>query len=114
MHLVVLVVAAGSFSSPLTMWVCRLRERAVREMLSLYCPLLPTQVSVQREHFLTQRLLLPERWLHEAKAMRARRDGDQHQEALHLYRAGCWNRCHKLLIQHLASGRPTSPLCKRT
>ncbi|XP_059911980.1 nuclear pore complex protein Nup98-Nup96 isoform X1 [Gadus macrocephalus] len=80
-----------------------LRERAVREMLSLYCPLQRTEDSDRRERFLTERLLLPEQWLHEAKAMRARRDGDRHQEALHLYQAGSWNHCHKLLIQHLAS-----------
>ncbi|KAJ3589071.1 hypothetical protein NHX12_009919 [Muraenolepis orangiensis] len=79
------------------------RERAVREMLSLYCPLLQTEESARRERYLTQRLLLPEQWVHEAKAMRARRDGDKHQEALHLYRAGAWNHCHKLLIRHLAS-----------
>ncbi|XP_013855955.1 nuclear pore complex protein Nup98-Nup96, partial [Austrofundulus limnaeus] len=47
--------------------------------------------------------LVPERWIHEAKATRAQRDGDRHQQALHLYRAGHWNRCHRLLIQHLAS-----------
>uniref|UniRef100_A0A672YDY9 Nuclear pore complex protein Nup98-Nup96 n=1 Tax=Sphaeramia orbicularis TaxID=375764 RepID=A0A672YDY9_9TELE len=79
------------------------RERAVRELLTLHCPLQDTDESVQRERFLTERLLIPERWIHEAKATRARRDGDRHQEALHLYRAGYWNQCHRLLIQHLAS-----------
>ncbi|KAM7397467.1 hypothetical protein PAMA_005657 [Pampus argenteus] len=79
------------------------RERAVRELLTLHCPLQETDQSVWREHFLTERLLIPERWIHEAKATRARRDGDRHQEALHLYRAGYWNQCHRLLIQHLAS-----------
>lgn len=79
------------------------RERAVKETLTLYCPLQETGESVQRERFLTERLLIPEQWIHEAKAMRARRDADTHQEALHLYRAGYWNQCHRLLIQHLAS-----------
>ncbi|XP_069565687.1 nuclear pore complex protein Nup98-Nup96 isoform X1 [Brachyistius frenatus] len=79
------------------------RERAVRELLTLHCPLLETDESAQRERFLTGRLLVPERWIHEAKATRARRDADRHQQALHLYRAGYWNRCHRLLIQHLAS-----------
>ncbi|XP_062289256.1 nuclear pore complex protein Nup98-Nup96 isoform X2 [Scomber scombrus] len=79
------------------------RERAVRELLTLHCPLQETQESVRRQRFLTERLLIPERWIHEAKATRARRDGDRHQEALHLYRAGYWNQCHRLLIQHLAS-----------
>ncbi|XP_069395495.1 nuclear pore complex protein Nup98-Nup96 isoform X5 [Paralichthys olivaceus] len=79
------------------------RERAVREMLTLHCPLQETDESVRRERFLTERLLIPERWIHEAKATRAHRDANRHQEALHLYRAGYWNQCHRLLIQHLAS-----------
>ncbi|XP_072230778.1 nuclear pore complex protein Nup98-Nup96 isoform X2 [Leuresthes tenuis] len=79
------------------------RERAVREMLTLHCPLLDTDRSVRRERFLTERLLVPEQWIHEAKATRAQRDADRHQQALHLYRAGYWNQCHRLLIQHLAS-----------
>ncbi|XP_071361953.1 nuclear pore complex protein Nup98-Nup96 isoform X2 [Trachinotus anak] len=79
------------------------RERAVREMLTLHCPLQETDESVRRERFLTERLLIPEQWIHEAKATRARRDADRHQEALHLYQAGYWSQCHRLLIQHLAS-----------
>ncbi|XP_034033490.1 nuclear pore complex protein Nup98-Nup96 isoform X2 [Thalassophryne amazonica] len=79
------------------------RERAVREMLTLYCPLLETDESVQRERFLTEKLLIPEQWIHQAKATRARRDADRHQEALHLFRAGYWNQCHRLLIRQLAS-----------
>uniref|UniRef100_A0A8C7MKM7 Nuclear pore complex protein Nup98-Nup96 n=1 Tax=Oncorhynchus kisutch TaxID=8019 RepID=A0A8C7MKM7_ONCKI len=81
----------------------RLRERAVREMLQLHCPLLETEESAKKEHFLTERLLIPEQWLHQAKATRARRDTDRPGEALHLYRAGHWNLCHSLVIQHLAS-----------
>uniref|UniRef100_A0A3B5QKF7 Nuclear pore complex protein NUP96 C-terminal domain-containing protein n=1 Tax=Xiphophorus maculatus TaxID=8083 RepID=A0A3B5QKF7_XIPMA len=79
------------------------RERAVRELLALHCPLLETEESARRERFLTDGLLVPESWIHEAKAVRARRDGDRHRQALHLYRAGHWNQCHRLLIQHLAS-----------
>uniref|UniRef100_A0A3P8XIQ2 Nuclear pore complex protein Nup98-Nup96 n=1 Tax=Esox lucius TaxID=8010 RepID=A0A3P8XIQ2_ESOLU len=81
----------------------RLRERAVREMLHLHCPLLETEQSAKKERFLTERLLIPEQWLHQAKATRARREADRHREALHLYRAGHWNLCHRLVIQHLAS-----------
>lgn len=79
----------------------------MREMLTLHCPLQETDESVRRERFLTERLLIPEQWIHEAKATRARRDGDRHQEALHLYRAGYWSQCHRLLITHLASGPHT-------
>ncbi|XP_029029419.1 nuclear pore complex protein Nup98-Nup96 isoform X2 [Betta splendens] len=79
------------------------RERAVKELLTLHCPLQEEEETVQRERFLTERLLIPEQWINEAKATRARRDGNKQQEALHLYRARYWNQCHRLLIQHLAS-----------
>lgn len=79
----------------------------MRDMLTLHCPLEDTDESVRRERFLTEQLLIPEQWIHEAKATRARRDGNKRQEALHLYRARYWNQCHRLLIQHLASGTDT-------
>lgn len=80
------------------------RERAVRDMLTLHCPLQETDESIRHERFLIEKLLIPEQWIHEAKAIRARCVADRHQEALHLYQAGHWNQCHRLLIQHLASG----------
>uniref|UniRef100_A0A3P9KS24 Nuclear pore complex protein Nup98-Nup96 n=1 Tax=Oryzias latipes TaxID=8090 RepID=A0A3P9KS24_ORYLA len=79
------------------------RERAVRHVLSQHCPLEESDQSLQRERFLTEQLLVPEPWIHLAKATRAHRHCDRHQQALHLYRAGSWNQCHRLLIQHLAS-----------
>lgn len=79
------------------------REQAVRAMLDLHCPLVETEESVARELFLTEKLLVPVRWIHEAKATRARREGDRHREALHLYKAGHWSQCHRLVIQHLAA-----------
>lgn len=99
-HVSLLTSSDFTCLSPLS----RLRERAVREMLQLHCPLLETEESATKEQFLTERLLIPGQWLHQAKATRARRDTDRHGEALHLYRAGHWNLCHSLVIQHLASG----------
>uniref|UniRef100_A0AAR2K7M0 Nuclear pore complex protein Nup98-Nup96 n=1 Tax=Pygocentrus nattereri TaxID=42514 RepID=A0AAR2K7M0_PYGNA len=81
----------------------KLRERAVREMLNQHCPLEETEDSAEKERFLTDKLLIPIHWIHEAKAIRACRDGDKHGEALHLYKAGHWNHCHRLVIQNLAS-----------
>ncbi|XP_060792389.1 nuclear pore complex protein Nup98-Nup96 isoform X3 [Neoarius graeffei] len=80
-----------------------LRERAVRETLNRHCALEETEESAEKEHFLTDKLLIPMQWIHEAKATRARRDGNKHREALHLYRAEHWNHCHRLVIQNLAS-----------
>ncbi|CAN9501252.1 unnamed protein product [Ophioblennius macclurei] len=79
------------------------RERAVREVLTLHVSLRESEESLRRERFLVERLLVPQRWIHEAKATRARRDADRHQQVLHLYKAGHWNQCHRLIIRHLAS-----------
>uniref|UniRef100_A0A8C9VDT0 Nuclear pore complex protein Nup98-Nup96 n=1 Tax=Scleropages formosus TaxID=113540 RepID=A0A8C9VDT0_SCLFO len=79
------------------------RERAVKEMLNLHCPLVETEDSAERESFLTEKLMVPVQWIHEAKAVRAQQEGDKHREAMHLYRAGHWSKCHRLVIQHLAS-----------
>ncbi|NXD18032.1 NUP98 protein, partial [Nothocercus nigrocapillus] len=79
------------------------RERAVRELLSRHCVPSETPESWAKEAFLTERLRVPPEWLHEAKAVRARTEGDKHKEALFLFRAGHWNQCHKLVVRHLAS-----------
>ncbi|KAM9247526.1 nuclear pore complex protein Nup98-Nup96 isoform 2-T2 [Leptosomus discolor] len=79
------------------------REKAVRELLDRHCALADTPESWAKETFLTQRLCVPPRWIHEAKAVRARMEGDKHKEALFLFKAGHWNQCHKLVVRHLAS-----------
>uniref|UniRef100_A0A8C2C9X4 Nuclear pore complex protein Nup98-Nup96 n=1 Tax=Cyprinus carpio TaxID=7962 RepID=A0A8C2C9X4_CYPCA len=79
------------------------RESAVREMINLHCSLEETEESMEKEQFLTEKLLIPIQWIHHAKAIRACREGDKCSEALHLYKAGHWNHCQRLVIQHLAS-----------
>uniref|UniRef100_A0A8D1ZLW0 Nuclear pore complex protein Nup98-Nup96 n=1 Tax=Sus scrofa TaxID=9823 RepID=A0A8D1ZLW0_PIG len=80
-----------------------IREKAVRELLTRHCQLLETPESWAKEAFLTQKLCVPAEWIHEAKAVRAHMESDKHLEALYLFKAGHWNRCHKLVIRHLAS-----------
>ncbi|NXX51457.1 NUP98 protein, partial [Tricholaema leucomelas] len=80
-----------------------LREKAVRELLSRHCQLQESPESWAKETFLTQRLCVPPAWIHEAKAVRARVEGDKHKEALFLFKAGHWNQCHKLVVRYLAS-----------
>ncbi|XP_008584722.1 PREDICTED: nuclear pore complex protein Nup98-Nup96 isoform X3 [Galeopterus variegatus] len=80
-----------------------MREKAVRELLTRHCQLLETPESWAKETFLTQKLCVPAEWIHEAKAVRARMESNKHLEALYLFKAGHWNRCHKLVIRHLAS-----------
>ncbi|NWS76773.1 NUP98 protein, partial [Crotophaga sulcirostris] len=81
----------------------RIREKAVRELLNRHCVLSEAPDSWAKEAFLTQRLCVPPEWIHEAKAVRARMEGDKHKEALFLFKAGHWNQCHKLIVRHLAS-----------
>ncbi|XP_054696566.1 nuclear pore complex protein Nup98-Nup96 isoform X3 [Grus americana] len=80
-----------------------IREKAVRELLNRHCVLSETPESWAKETFLTRRLCVPPEWIHEAKAVRARMEGDKHKEALFLFKAGHWNECHKLVVRHLAS-----------
>ncbi|NWX05403.1 NUP98 protein, partial [Caloenas nicobarica] len=79
------------------------REKSVRELLHRHCQLAETPESWAKETFLTQRLCVPHEWIHQAKAVRARVEGDRHREALFLFKAGHWNQCHKLVVRHLAS-----------
>ncbi|XP_053164847.1 nuclear pore complex protein Nup98-Nup96 isoform X2 [Hemicordylus capensis] len=79
------------------------REKAVRELLNRHCTLVETPESWAKEAFLTERLCVPPEWIHEAKALRARMEGDKHKEALYLFKAGHWSPCHRLVVQHLAS-----------
>lgn len=81
-----------------------MREKAVRELLTRHCQLIETPESWAKETFLTQKLCVPAEWIHEAKAVRAHMESDKHLEALYLFKAGHWNRCHKLVVRHLASG----------
>lgn len=81
-----------------------MREKAVRELLTRHCQLTETPESWAKETFLTQKLCVPAEWIHEAKAVRAHMESDKHLEALYLFKAGHWNRCHQLVIRHLASG----------
>ena len=88
-------------------------EQEGRELLGRHCALCETPESWAKETFLTQRLCVPAEWIHEAKAVRARMEGDKHKEALFLFKAGHWNECHKLVVRHLASGEPGTifPFC---
>lgn len=80
-----------------------IRETSVRELLTRHCALRETPETLTKEKFLMEQLRIPAEWIYEAKATRARRDGDRHREALYLLRAGHWNQCHKLVCRHLAS-----------
>ncbi|XP_053312712.1 nuclear pore complex protein Nup98-Nup96 isoform X2 [Spea bombifrons] len=79
------------------------RESAVRELITRHCGLRQTAESLAKEAFLVTKLAVPAAWIHEAKAVRAKRQGDRHREALYLLEAGHWNHCHQLVTRYLAS-----------
>nr|DBA32194.1 TPA: hypothetical protein GDO54_000004 [Pyxicephalus adspersus] len=79
------------------------RETAVRELLNRHCVLQETPESLIKEKFLIEKLCIPAQWIHEAKAIRSRREGDKHKEAMYLLKAGHWNQCQRLVSHHLAS-----------
>ncbi|XP_062910842.1 nuclear pore complex protein Nup98-Nup96 isoform X1 [Mobula hypostoma] len=79
------------------------RVTAVREQLNRHCTLEETDELKEKEQFLQQQLGIPSQWIHNAKSLRAHRNGDLHKEALHLIEAGHWNNCHQLVVRHLAS-----------
>ncbi len=85
----------------------------MREMLKLHCSLEETEESMEKEQFLTKKLLIPSNGSIRPRPIRACREGDKRSEAFYLYKAGHWNHCHRLVIQHLASGlnKPKAQTC---
>ncbi|XP_078078802.1 nuclear pore complex protein Nup98-Nup96 isoform X2 [Mustelus asterias] len=79
------------------------RVNAVREQLNRHCTLEETAEQKAKELFLQEKLGIPPEWIHDAKSLRAHQCGNIHKEALHLIEAGHWNRCHQLVVRHLAS-----------
>lgn len=54
------------------------------------------------EEFILKRLYLPERYLHESKAIRARVIGDVDAECLHLLKSESYTLCEKILVEKVA------------
>ncbi|XP_078401075.1 nuclear pore complex protein Nup98-Nup96 isoform X1 [Cetorhinus maximus] len=79
------------------------RGNAVRQQLNRHCTLDETEEQKEKELFLQEKLSIPPEWIHNAKSLRAHQSGNIHKEALHLIEAGHWNKCHQLVVRHLAS-----------
>ncbi|XP_033098502.1 nuclear pore complex protein Nup98-Nup96-like [Anneissia japonica] len=81
----------------------RRRELSVKKLLCRQCTLKRSEETSRKERFLLEELQVPARWLHEAKALRAKYEGRHHDHAYHLLKAGCWNECHKIVMCQLAA-----------
>ncbi|XP_052089696.1 nuclear pore complex protein Nup98-Nup96-like isoform X6 [Mytilus californianus] len=75
------------------------RESAVKDLLYRYVTL---STDKDKEDFLQEKLNIPVRWIHYAKALRAKHENKSHEEALHLLKSGHWNASHKVILKHIA------------
>lgn len=76
------------------------RKSSIVELLRRHVSL--SSDYVDKDRFLWEKLLVPQEWINEAKAVRARRDNDFHAEAFYLLKSKQWNQSHKLIIRHIA------------
>lgn len=56
----------------------------------------------EKERFLVEALLVPEKWLSYAKAVRAGAMGNHHVEVKYLLKAQQWSKAHEVMMQHIA------------
>ena len=57
---------------------------------------------VEKEKFVLDDLMVPEKWLSFAKAVRASAMGNHHVEVKYLLKAQQWSRAHEVMMQHIA------------
>lgn len=56
----------------------------------------------QKERFIVDELMIPEKWLSYAKAIRAGAMGNHHIEIKYLLKAKQWSKAHDVMMQHIA------------
>ncbi|XP_063884197.1 nuclear pore complex protein Nup98-Nup96-like isoform X2 [Scylla paramamosain] len=82
------------------------RKREVRELLLRHVRVKEDEVTeeeyARQEAFVQERLRLPRKWIHEAKATRARTLGLVDEEAWYLLKAGDLNSAHTLIVDTIA------------
>ncbi len=78
-----------------------LRRRRVAEVLSRRVRLRDEDCA-DREEFLRDHLHVPAAWVAEAKAARARAEGNARDLAFYLIRAGAWKEAHSVVVRQVA------------
>ncbi|XP_073981089.1 nuclear pore complex protein Nup98-Nup96-like isoform X3 [Rhodnius prolixus] len=76
------------------------REATVRQVIDRF---VTVEEECPKELFLIQRLSIPESWIYEAKATKAKYLKRYEDAAKYLIKASKWDECHKLVIEHIAS-----------
>ncbi|GBM73219.1 Nuclear pore complex protein Nup98-Nup96 [Araneus ventricosus] len=79
------------------------RIKQVKEVLLRSVSLEQNEDTVAKEKFLTEALLIPEKWIFEAKAVKANALGKKAEEAWNLLKAERWSESHAVVIKCLAS-----------
>ena len=78
------------------------RESAVKDLLYRHITLSTEPFNQEKEDFLQEKLHVPLRWIHYAKALRAKYDNKNHEEAWHLLKSECWNYSHTVVLKYIA------------
>lgn len=81
------------------------REIAVQQLLYRHIRVdgeLEDNEYSEKETFIVEYLLLPEKWLSYAKAIRAGAMGNHHVEVKYLLKAQQWSKAHEVMMQHIA------------
>ncbi|KAF8794857.1 Nuclear pore complex protein Nup98-Nup96 like protein [Argiope bruennichi] len=79
------------------------RIKQVKEVLLRNISLEQNEDTVAKEKFLIQSLLIPEKWIFDAKAVKANVMGKKAEEAWNLLKAERWSESHAVVIKYLAS-----------
>ncbi|KFM59064.1 Nuclear pore complex protein Nup98-Nup96, partial [Stegodyphus mimosarum] len=79
------------------------RIKYVKEILLRHVSLDQSTETEEKEKFLVEQLLVPVKWIFEAKAVLARSLGKHAEEAWYLLKAESWNESHSIVIKYLAS-----------
>ncbi|GFT07519.1 nuclear pore complex protein Nup98-Nup96 [Nephila pilipes] len=79
------------------------RIKQVKDILLRCVSLDQSADATAKEKFLTEHLLIPEKWIFEAKAIKANSLGRKAEEAWNLLKAESWSESHDIVIKYLAS-----------
>lgn len=81
------------------------REIAVQQLLYRHIRIegeIDDEAYNEQENFIVNELMVPEKWLSYAKAVRAGSKGNHHVELKYLLKAQQWSKAHDIMMQHIA------------
>lgn len=79
------------------------REAAIKDCLGRHICISTNEDYLACEHFIQNRLCIPPKWVHHAKAIKAGYLVMPAEEAWHLLKSHNWNKAHKVILRSLAA-----------